>query len=165
MAVIAVTTKMTAGVEYTHTTASSADWASVSNDTYFYDLTDKLVHYKNNNGIVTEVFTRHDYKYSNSPTANTFTFNCDLGLTQHLDMQGSTADVTLTFSNQKEATTYTLLVVQGSGVDNLVFPSGYWLNNTVFDFSTLADDNRALVTATYVFNAWYFAVKELIYQV
>ena len=57
MAVVAVTTKMVAGVEYTHTTASSADWASVSNDTYFYDLTDKSVHYKNSSGVILEVFS------------------------------------------------------------------------------------------------------------
>lgn len=56
MAVIAVTGIPAAGVNYTVTTASSADWASVSNSTYFYDLTDKLVHYKDSTGTILEIF-------------------------------------------------------------------------------------------------------------
>lgn len=52
MAVIAVTTKMVAGVKYTHTTTDSADWGSVSNDTYFYDLDTEIVYYKDNNGYI-----------------------------------------------------------------------------------------------------------------
>ena len=56
MAVITLTTKMAAGVEYTHTTANSADWASVSNDTYFFDLTEKLVYYKDVNGSIQEPY-------------------------------------------------------------------------------------------------------------
>jgi hypothetical protein len=56
MAVVAITGTPAAGVNYTVTTASSADWASVSNSTYFYDLTDKLVHYKNSAGVVLEIY-------------------------------------------------------------------------------------------------------------
>ena len=56
MAVLAVTGKPAAGVNYTVTTASSADWASVSNSTYFYDLTDKLVHYKDSTGTILEIY-------------------------------------------------------------------------------------------------------------
>ena len=57
MAITTVTTKMSAGVNYTVTTDSSADWAAVVNDTYFYDLADQLVHYKNGSGDVLEVFS------------------------------------------------------------------------------------------------------------
>jgi hypothetical protein len=56
MAVITVTGSPVVGLKYTVTTASSADWASVSNSTYFYDLTDKLVHYKDSTGTVLEIF-------------------------------------------------------------------------------------------------------------
>jgi len=56
MAVVAVTGIPSAGVNYTVTTASSADWASVSNSTYFYDLTDKLVHYKDSTGAILEIY-------------------------------------------------------------------------------------------------------------
>ena len=45
------------GVEVTKVTDSSADWASVSNSTYFYDKTDKLIHYKNSGGTVLEIFS------------------------------------------------------------------------------------------------------------
>ncbi len=45
------------GVNYTVTTASSADWSAVSNSTYFYDLTDKIVRYKNSTGNILEIFT------------------------------------------------------------------------------------------------------------
>lgn len=44
------------GVNYTVITDSSADWASVANDTYFYDKTDGLPHYKDGSGNVLEVF-------------------------------------------------------------------------------------------------------------
>jgi hypothetical protein len=56
MAVITLTTQMAGAINYTATTASSADWSSVSNSTYFYDLTDKLVHYKNSTGAVLEIY-------------------------------------------------------------------------------------------------------------
>ena len=52
MAVLTVTGAPVVGAKYTVTTASSADWASVSNSTYFFDLTDKLIHYKDSNGSV-----------------------------------------------------------------------------------------------------------------
>jgi hypothetical protein len=45
------------GIQYTKVTDSSADWASVANSTYFYDLTDKLNHYKNSEGVVLEIFS------------------------------------------------------------------------------------------------------------
>ena len=44
------------GVNYTVITDSSADWASVANDTYFYDKTDGLPHYKDGSCNVLEVF-------------------------------------------------------------------------------------------------------------
>lgn len=56
MAVLTVTGTPVAGIKYTVTTASSADWPSVSNNTYFFDLTDKLVHYKDSTGTVLELF-------------------------------------------------------------------------------------------------------------
>jgi hypothetical protein len=64
MAVLAVTGKPAAGVNYTVTTASSADWVSVANSTYFYDLTDKLNHYKNSEGVVLEIFSSDAVAFS-----------------------------------------------------------------------------------------------------
>jgi len=56
MAVVAVTTTMSAAINYTYVTDSSSDWASVPNGTYFYDKTDKLIHYKNSGGTILELF-------------------------------------------------------------------------------------------------------------
>ena len=56
MAVVTVSGNPVVGTKYTVTTASSADWASVSNSTYFFDLTDKLVHYKDSTGAIIELF-------------------------------------------------------------------------------------------------------------
>ena len=57
MAVTTVTTKMASAINYTVVTDNSSDWPSVANSTYFYDKTDKLVHYKNSTGTVIELFS------------------------------------------------------------------------------------------------------------
>lgn len=63
MAVTTLTTSMAGAVNYTATTASSSDWASVSNSTYFYDLTDKLVYYKNSSGTVLSIYSAGGLTY------------------------------------------------------------------------------------------------------
>jgi hypothetical protein len=57
MAVTTVIGTPAQGVNYTVTTDTSADWSAVANDTYFYDLADKLVHYKNSSGDIIEGFS------------------------------------------------------------------------------------------------------------
>ena len=56
MAVTVVTIKMAGGVNYTHTTDTSADWPSVPNDTYFYDLDTEIVYYKDAAGTVINAY-------------------------------------------------------------------------------------------------------------
>jgi hypothetical protein len=58
MAVTTLTTRMSAGVNYTHVTDTSADWSSVSLpiNTYFYDKADNLTHFKDSNGNIIEIF-------------------------------------------------------------------------------------------------------------
>ena len=56
MAVTVITAKMAAGVNYTHTTDTSADWPSVPNDTYFYDLDTEIVYYKDAAGTVINAY-------------------------------------------------------------------------------------------------------------
>lgn len=56
MAVTPITTVMAGAINYTVVTDSSADWASVSNSTYFYDKTDKLVHFKDSTGTIRDLF-------------------------------------------------------------------------------------------------------------
>lgn len=48
------------GINYTHMTDSSSDWAAVPNSTYFYDKTDKLPHYKDAQGNVLDVINKTD---------------------------------------------------------------------------------------------------------
>jgi len=48
------------GINYTAITDSSADWASVASNTYFYDKTDKLPHYKDANGNILDVVNKTD---------------------------------------------------------------------------------------------------------
>lgn len=44
------------GIKYTVITDTSADWASVSNSTYFYDKNDKLPYFKDSSGNVIDIF-------------------------------------------------------------------------------------------------------------
>jgi hypothetical protein len=59
MAITTVTGRPSGPIKYTKITDSSADWASVANNTYFYDKAEQLVHYKDNSGAVLSLF---DYK-------------------------------------------------------------------------------------------------------
>ena len=63
------------------TTASSADWPSVANSTYFYDLTDKLVYYKDSSGTILSVFSSAGgltyFTEARSTTAPNTTTNVD----------------------------------------------------------------------------------------
>lgn len=99
--------------------------------------------------------------YSAATSANTFTFNCNNGMTQALDMQGSTSATTISITNQKEGSTYILMITQGSSLYNIVFPSGWWMNDEAFDFTSLANDIKAMVTMTYLNGTWFFAAKKL----
>ena len=58
MAATLVTTGLSqeVGVRYTYITDVEADWASLPNDTYFYDIETKLPHYKDSSGIVINIF-------------------------------------------------------------------------------------------------------------
>ena len=59
------------GVQVTKVTDSSADWASVANSTYFYDKTDKLIHFKNSGGTVLEIFSAAGLTYFTEAEATT----------------------------------------------------------------------------------------------
>ena len=44
------------GINFTKETDSSADWPSIANSTYFRDVADGLIHYKNSAGTVLEIY-------------------------------------------------------------------------------------------------------------
>ena len=49
--------KPSKGIDYTHTTDTSADFPSVPNDTFFYNLEDELPYYKDGSGNVLSIFS------------------------------------------------------------------------------------------------------------
>jgi hypothetical protein len=49
------------GIQITKVTDTSADWNSVPNNTYFYDKSNSLVHYKNSSGAISNMFPSTDY--------------------------------------------------------------------------------------------------------
>tara|TARA_R110000822_G_scaffold149056_1_gene288110 strand:+ start:836 stop:3025 length:2190 start_codon:yes stop_codon:yes gene_type:complete len=57
------------GIKYTRITDSSSDWTNVPNSTYFYDLGDGLLHFRNSSGDYLEVFSEAGVS-SNLYTAN-----------------------------------------------------------------------------------------------
>ena len=44
------------GINFTKETDSSADWPSIANSTYFRDVADGLIHYKNSAGTILEIY-------------------------------------------------------------------------------------------------------------
>ena len=44
------------GINFTKETDSSADWPSIANSTYFRDVADGLIHYKDSTGTVLEMY-------------------------------------------------------------------------------------------------------------
>ena len=57
MAVTTIGTTMAGAINYTIVTDTSADFASVANNTYFYNKADEIVRYKNSSGVVLEIFS------------------------------------------------------------------------------------------------------------
>lgn len=110
MAATAVTTSMAGAINYTYVTDTSADWASVPNNTYFYDKADKLVHYKNSGGTVLEIFGVSGLTYfteAQSTAAPNATVNVD-----SLTAVAATANADIA------------LVPKGTGALTLAIPDG-----------------------------------------
>lgn len=64
------------GIQFTKVTDSSADWPSVANSTYFYDLTDKIVYYKDSTGTILSLFSSASgsFDYGQSFAQSNFNF-------------------------------------------------------------------------------------------
>jgi hypothetical protein len=57
------------GVSFTITVDSPSDWSSVTNNTYFKDLTDGLIYYKNFSGTIIPIF----YEFTGNTSGNCIT--------------------------------------------------------------------------------------------
>jgi len=144
MAVTVLTTTMSGAVNYTVTTASSSDWASVSNSTYFYDLTDKIVYYKDSTGSVLSPYSSGTTIYTGDGTlsgARTVTMAGN-GLTftgGQTTIKGSgTTSATKGLSIQNSAGTELVISKNngdfelnvGTGFGNIVFTSNGGVNRS-----------------------------------
>lgn len=89
MAVVTVSGNPVVGAKYSVTTASSADWTSVSNSTYFFDLTDQLVYYKNSSGAVVNPFAGGGLTYF-TEAQNTTTPNATVPVDSLTAVTGTT---------------------------------------------------------------------------
>jgi hypothetical protein len=105
---------MSAGINYTIITSGTTDWSGVSNSVYFYDLVDKLPHYKDSTGTILEVFSSSGSTGSSAFTGGTVT--------------GATTFTNGLTANTISATTY---VGDGSGLTNVPTPYG-----TIYAIST-----------------------------
>jgi hypothetical protein len=57
MAVVVLPRTIAAAIKYTHRTDSVIDWPLVPNNTYFYNLADNLIYYKDTIGSILGIFT------------------------------------------------------------------------------------------------------------
>jgi len=142
MAVIAITTKMSAGVEYTHTTADSTDWASVSNDIYFFDLTEKLVYYKDVNGSIQDI-------YKQAPSVQTIVSTTTVTATSEQDLIEVTAlEVGMELSNPTGVFTNGQLLeykIKDSGTPRTLTLGSNIRNFTTFGLVTTASKWTRLI--------------------
>lgn len=61
MAVETFNEALSAGINYTTRTDSSLDWSGVPNGTYFYDKDTKQAYYKNQGGVVNNIYTSNEF--------------------------------------------------------------------------------------------------------
>lgn len=165
-----------AGYGYDGTTDSQADWSSVPNDTYFFDLDTQQVYYKDINGGVYGAYaggesTLNTYNTSSSQwsktapatvltagsTANGFTFFRDDLYASELTLGGVTGTGYVTATGVATTTTgsgtgMTVdIVAVGGNVTSVTINDpgfGYTLNDviTIVQGGTASDDETATVT-------------------
>jgi len=124
----------TAGYEYTGTTDSSADWASVPNETYFFDKTERQVYYKDVNGGVYGAYAGGEEGVLNTFNISSSQWSRTAPLTNLLD--GQTANGFTFFRDDLYASELTLGTPTGSG---------YTIANDVPTTTTGSGDNNLTV--------------------
>ena len=90
------------GIDYTKVTDSSSDWSSIPNLTYFFDKTDKMVHYKNASGTVLNLFGSSSGSGSNNTTGNVL-YVSSTGSDSDLTRAGHLGDMDKPFLTLKAA--------------------------------------------------------------
>ena len=127
MAVTTITTKMVAGVKYSVTTDTSADFSSVGNEVYFYNLEDEIVYYKNLDGLIVDVYrnTSNQLLSLNEQTGATYTLSLsDQGkLVSMSNGSGNTLVIPLNSSVAFPVGTQILVKQKGAG-QTVFLPTG-----------------------------------------
>jgi len=117
MAVTAVIGAPAGAINYTFTTDTSADWASVANSTYFYDKADKLVHFKNSTGTVLEIFAAGGSAsgiFGISNTSGVYTYYTTLTLAMAAATSGQVIEM---FADVLETTAVTIVLKDGVSIN------------------------------------------------
>jgi hypothetical protein len=143
MAVTTVTTTMAGAINYTHTTDTSADFASVANSTYFYNKADKIVRYKDSTGAVLEIFSASGGASGVFGIANTsgvYTYYTTLTLALTASVSGNTIEM---FTDVIETGSVEITLKDGVNINGNGHT--YTLNNTgiIQAFKTTASVNTS----------------------
>ncbi len=128
MAVVAVIGAPAGAINYTFTTDTSADWASVANSTYFYDKADKLVHFKNSSGTVLEIFAAGGSAsgiFGISNTSGVYTYYTTLTLAMAAATSGQVIEM---FANYTETGAVAITLKDGVNIQGNGYT--YTLNNS-----------------------------------
>lgn len=128
MAVTAVATSMAGAINYTFTTDTSADFASVANSTYFYNKADKLVRFKDATGAVLEIFSASGGAsgiFGISNGSGVYTYYATLTLAMAAAVSGNTIEM---FTNVIETGAVSITLKNGVNINGNGYT--YTLNNT-----------------------------------
>jgi hypothetical protein len=153
MAVLSVTGVPVSGAKYTVTTASSSDWASVSNSTYFFDLTDKIVYFKTSTGAITYGFNNSANRIlrinnqAGDYIATITDFNTDT-ITRMTSGSANNYTIPLDSSVQFPIGTQLLVAQIGAGQTTIVATVGVTINATGLKISATKNAVTLIKVAT-----------------
>ena len=139
------------GVTVTAVTDSSADWASVSNSTYFYDIADGLTHYKNADALIFDTSENGgSIKAINTYTGATVTANAD-DYTIKCDCTSNTVTVDLPAAASSVGRVYYVVKIDAVANDVIIDASGAELINgaTTLNLTTQWDSVQIQCVGTY----------------
>lgn len=146
------------GVQITKVTDSSSDWSSVSNNTYFYDKTDKLVHYKNGSGVILEMFDSSNALYLLEAYADV-TYTLPGSFTEDICRYSIVNNTVNVSSGWFNTSTYTFTPQK----------AGYWEITASYDVyrnseaSMAIEKNNSIVAAAGSFNAVAQQITKIVY--
>ena len=128
------------GINFTKETDSSSDWSGITNSTYFRDVTDGLIHYKNSTGTVLEIFSG---VIANVPQANKIYVDSLNGTdstgrgkitSPYLTVEYALADITNTGTVTATTTNLSATLTAVSSTANIVV--GQYITGTGIPYNT-----------------------------